>query len=46
MLQYIKGLGFKDVYFTQAYQSVSPALWEEELNPVHKGFLFSIEAVK
>ncbi len=46
MLQYIKELGFKDVYFTQPYQSVSPALWEEELNPVHKGFLFSIEAVK
>ncbi len=46
LLDFIKDLGFSDVYFTQPYQSISPALWEEELNPIHKGFLFSIEAVK
>jgi hypothetical protein len=43
---FIKELGFSEVYFTQPFQSVSPALWEEKLNPIHKGFLFSIEAIK
>jgi len=43
---YIKDLGFSEVYFTQPYQSVSPALWEDMLNPIHHGFLYSIEAVK
>jgi len=46
LLDFIKNLGFSDVYFTQPYQSISPALWEDNLNKVHKGFTFSIEAVK
>ncbi|MDD4148617.1 MAG: methyltransferase domain-containing protein [Bacteroidales bacterium] len=46
LMKFLKELGFSEVYFTQPYQSISPALWEDELNPVHKGFLFSIEAVK
>jgi len=46
LFNYIKSLGFSEVYFTQPYQSVSPALWEENLNPINKGFLFSIEAIK
>ncbi|HNQ67326.1 MAG TPA: class I SAM-dependent methyltransferase [Bacteroidales bacterium] len=46
LLNYIKDLGFSDVYFTQPFQSISPALWEESLNNIHKGFTFSIEAVK
>lgn len=43
---FIKNLGFSEVYFTQPYQSISPALWDEALNPIHRGFLFTIEAVK
>ena len=43
---FLESLGFSEVYFTQPYQSVSPALWEDKLNPLHYGFLFSIEAVK
>ena len=46
LLSFIKDLGFSEVYFTQPYQSVSPALWEDRLNPIHSGFLYSIEAVK
>ena len=46
LFAYIKNLGFSEVYFTQAFQSISPALWEDKLNPIHKGFLFSIEAIK
>ncbi|MDD3741491.1 MAG: class I SAM-dependent methyltransferase [Bacteroidales bacterium] len=46
LFSFIKELGFTEVYFTQPYQSVSPALWEESLNNIHKGFIFSIEAVK
>jgi len=46
LFSYIKDLGFSEVYFTQAYQSLSPALWEDKLNHIHKGFLFSIEAIK
>jgi hypothetical protein len=46
LLLYIKEIGFSDVYFTQPFQSVSPALWEDKLNPTHSGFLFSIEAIK
>ena len=46
LYEYIKSLGFSEVYFTQPFQSVSPVLWEDKLNPIHKGFLFSIEAVK
>jgi len=46
LFSFIKSLGFSEVYFTQPYQSLSPALWEDKLNPVHKGFLFSIEAIK
>ena len=46
LFSFIKDLGFSEVYFTQPYQSVSPALWEERLNPIHYGFLYSIEAVK
>lgn len=46
LFDYIKSLGFSEVYFTQPYQSISPALWEDSLNPIHKGFLFAIEAVK
>ncbi len=43
---YLKSLGFSEVYFTQPYQSVSPALWEKYLNPIHLGFTYSIEAIK
>jgi len=46
LLDFIKGLGFSEVYFTQTYQSISPVLWEEKLNPFHAGFSFSIEAIK
>lgn len=46
LFDYIKSLGFSEVYFTQPYQSISPALWEDSLNPIHKGFLFAIEAIK
>lgn len=46
LFSYIKELGFSEVYFSQPYQSMSPALWEDQLNPIHKGFLFSIEAIK
>ncbi|HOZ31229.1 MAG TPA: class I SAM-dependent methyltransferase [Bacteroidales bacterium] len=46
LFKFIKNLGFTEVYFTQPYQSVSPALWEDELNNIHKGFVFSIEAIK
>ncbi|BDD11062.1 hypothetical protein FUAX_34940 [Fulvitalea axinellae] len=46
LYEYIKGLGFSEVYFTQPYQSVSPVLWEDKLNHTHEGFLFSIEAIK
>jgi hypothetical protein len=46
LFDHIKGLGFSEVYFTQPYQSLSPALWEDNLNPIHKGFIFSIEAIK
>lgn len=46
LFKYIKNLGFSEVYFTQPFQSISPALWEDNLNTIHKGFLFSIEAVK
>jgi|GEM_PF-1914390 len=46
LFEFIKKLGFREVYFTQPFQSISPALWEERLNPIHNGFLFSIEAVK
>lgn len=46
LFEHIKSLGFSEVYFTQPYQSVSPVLWEDSLNPIHKGFLYAIEAVK
>ena len=46
LFEYIKSIGFSDVYFTQPYQSVCPALWEDVLNPTHKGFTYSIEAIK
>ena len=46
LYEYIKSLGFSEVYFTSPYQSVSPALWEKALNPIHTGFGFAIEAVK
>ncbi|NLL29107.1 MAG: class I SAM-dependent methyltransferase [Bacteroidales bacterium] len=46
LFSYLKNLGFSEVYFTQPFQSISPALWEDKLNTVHKGFLFSIEAIK
>ena len=46
LFSFIKNVGFSEVYFTQPYQSVSPALWEDRLNPIHMGFLFSIEAIK
>jgi SAM-dependent methyltransferase len=46
LFAYIKSLGFSKVYFTQPYQSVSPVLWEDALNPIHEGFLYAIEAVK
>ncbi len=46
LFDYIKGLGFSEVYFTQPYQSMAPVLWEEVLNPLHAGFLYAIEAVK
>lgn len=42
----LKALGFREVYFTQPYQSASPALWEDRLNPIHFGFLWSVEAIK
>ncbi len=46
LFSYIKDLGFSEVYFAQPYQSVSPALWEDRLNPIHYGFIYAIEAVK
>ncbi len=46
LLEYIKSVGFSEVYFTSPYQSVSPALWEDRLNKTHNGFCFAIEAVK
>lgn len=42
----LKALGFREVYVTQPYQSASPALWEDRLNPIHYGFLWSVEAIK
>ena len=44
--RYLLELGYSEVYFTQPYQSVSSALWEDALNPLHFGFLFAVEAVK
>jgi SAM-dependent methyltransferase len=46
LIRYLKSIGFSDAYATQPYQSVSSALWEESLNPIHYGFTFSIEAIK
>jgi SAM-dependent methyltransferase len=46
LADYIKGIGFSEVYLTQPYQSVAPVLWEDILNPVHQGFVFAIEAIK
>ncbi|MEA4919255.1 class I SAM-dependent methyltransferase [Proteiniphilum sp.] len=46
LFSFMKDVGFSEVYFTQPYQSISPTLWEDKLNPVHMGFLFSIEAIK
>lgn len=46
LYEYIKSVGFSEVYFTQPFQSVSPVLWEKKLNNIHDGFLFSIEAIK
>src|SRR5690554_121218 len=46
LFSFIRDLGFSEVYFTQPYQSLSPALWEDKLNTIHNGFLFSIEAIK
>jgi len=46
LFDFIKSIGFSEVYFTQPYQSVTPVLWEEKLNPLHFGFTYSIEAIK
>ncbi len=46
LYDFLKKIGFSEVYFVQPYQSLSPALWEDNLNPIHNGFLFSIEAIK
>jgi predicted SAM-dependent methyltransferase len=38
--------GFSEVYSVAPYQSISPALWEDVLNPIHDGFYFGVEAIK